>query len=73
METHAQILYADHIARAALTPQKFERNLPLLHETADTLELTLQQRDDVLRGLMGAWTGHPTECELLTALQLQRD
>jgi ATP-dependent Lhr-like helicase len=72
MDTHAQTLYADHIARAALTPETFERHLPLLHDTAHKLELTPQQRDHVHQSLADAWEDHPTEQKLLTHLQQQR-
>ncbi|WP_158566997.1 DEAD/DEAH box helicase [Actinomadura craniellae] len=63
-----ETVYADHVARAALTPDTFARQIPLLRDTASKLELSSGDLARIHRHLAEAWRGLPGEQSLLHGL-----
>jgi ATP-dependent Lhr-like helicase len=66
--SQAQIIYADHLARAALSPKTFTSQLSTIRDTAHKLELTPSSRSRVHSELKTAWQGHSEALQLLKHL-----
>ncbi|MBC6457067.1 DEAD/DEAH box helicase [Actinomadura sp. HBU206391] len=68
LNTRQEIVYADHVARVALTPETFAAQIPLLRDTARKLELDSADLPRIHRHLVDAWRDFPSDQTLLRRL-----
>ncbi|MEW2354076.1 DEAD/DEAH box helicase [Spirillospora sp. NPDC029432] len=68
LASHAETLYADHIARAALMPETYSVQISILRDTALKLDLNSSRRSQVHQRLQNAWQSDSQALNLLEQL-----